>query len=75
MNGYTVRKISDLAAEYGEDLVKRIVSSFPCRYNDEVDEFLVSSALDFARRRISITDIFCAGAVRPTVCAGKRRKR
>ena len=57
MNGYTVRKISDLAAEYGEDLVKRIVSSFSCRYNDEVDEFLVSSALDFARRRISITDL------------------
>ena len=57
MNGYTVRKISDLAAVYGEDLVKRIVSSFSCRHNDEVDDFLILSALDFAKRRISVTDL------------------
>lgn len=57
MSGYTIRKISELAVEYGEDFVRNVVSAFTCRFNVEVDDFLYSNALDFARRKVSVTEL------------------
>lgn len=57
MSGYTIRKISELAAEYGEDFVRNVVSAFTCRFNVEVDDFPCSNALDFARRKVSVTEL------------------
>lgn len=76
MSGYTIRKVSELAAEYGEDFVNRVTKSFSCRFNDEVDNFLKRNSLDFARRKVSVTELvfdnesqLCAGyftlAVKP----------
>ena len=76
MSGYTIRKISELAAEYGENFVDRVTKSFSCRFNDEVDNFLKRNSLDFARRKVSVTELvfdnesqLCAGyftlAVKP----------
>lgn len=68
MNAYTVRKISELAEEYGEDFVNRIASSFTCRYNDEVDGFLLHNSLDFARRKVSVTELVFENATQ--LCVG-----
>lgn len=57
MTAYTVRKVSELAAEYGDIFVNCIASSFSCRFNDEVDGFLRHNSLDFARRRVSVTEL------------------
>ena len=79
MSGYTIRKVSELAAEYGEDFVNRVTKSYSCRFNDEVDNFLKRNSLDFARRKVSVTELvfdnesqLCAGyftlAVKPISC-------
>ena len=76
MSGYTIRKVSELAAEYGEEFVNNVTNSFSCRFNDEVDDFLKRNSLDFARRKVSVTELvfdnesqLCAGyftlAVKP----------
>ena len=68
MNGYTVRKISELAAEYGDAFVRNVVSAFTCRFNSEVDDFLSGNALDFARRKVSVTELVFDNATQ--LCAG-----
>ena len=57
MSGYTIRKISELAAEYGDDFVRNVVFAFTCRFNAEVDDFLSCNALNFARRKVSVTEL------------------
>ena len=57
MSGYTIRKVSELAAEYGEEFVNNVTNSFSCRFNDEVDDFLKRNSLDFARRKVSVTEL------------------
>jgi hypothetical protein len=57
VNAYTVRKVSELAAEYGDEFVGRIAAAFTCRFNEEVDDFLRRSALDFSRRKVSVTEL------------------
>ena len=68
MSGYTIRKISELAVDYGEDFVSNVVSAFTCRFNAEVDDFLFSNALDFARRKVSVTELVFDNASQ--LCAG-----
>lgn len=68
MSGYTIRKISELATEYGDDFVHNVVSAFTCRFNAEVDDFLSCNALDFARRKVSVTELVFDNASQ--LCAG-----
>ena len=68
MSGYTIRKISELAVDYGEEFVRNVVSAFTCRFNAEVDDFLYSNALDFARRKVSVTELVFDNASQ--LCAG-----
>lgn len=68
MSGYTIRKISELAVDYGDDFVSNVVSAFTCRFNAEVDDFLYSNALDFARRKVSVTELVFDNASQ--LCAG-----
>ena len=55
--GYSVFRIDDVANRRGEDFLNRIVSAFSCVKNKEVDEFLFRNALDFSRRKMSITHL------------------
>ena len=70
MSGYTIRKVSELAAEYGEEFVNSVTNSFSCRYNDEVDDFLKRNSLDFARRKVSVTELVFDNESQ--LCAGRR---
>ncbi len=38
MSGFTIRKLTELAAEYGDGFVDGVVSAFSCRFNREVDD-------------------------------------
>ena len=68
MSGFTIRKVTELAAEYGDSFVDGVVSSFSCRFNREVDEFLRRNALDFARRKVSVTELVFDNETQ--LCAG-----
>ncbi len=52
--------ILDMVTMVGEDAIKDILSDFSCEYaenkrNDEVEQFIQNNAIDFSRRKISIT--------------------
>jgi len=55
--GYSVFRIDDVANRRGEDFLNRIFSGFSCEKNAEVDNFLFRNALDFSRRKMSITHL------------------
>lgn len=52
---YGIENILDVIAEDGEDEVKKDLSRFACEANKDIQDFLQFRALDFAKRRISIT--------------------
>ncbi|MCD7889668.1 MAG: GNAT family acetyltransferase [Oscillospiraceae bacterium] len=50
----------DMVKMVGEDSIKEILSDFSCEYseglqNNEVEQFLQNNAIDFSRRKMSIT--------------------
>ena len=53
-----VINILDLIEIMGEDNVKRILSVFDCKKNQEIEDFVRNNAIDFANRKISITYLF-----------------
>ena len=58
--GYKAVRIMDMVNLVGEDAVKEILSDFSCEYaegnrNVEVEEFLQKNAIEFSRRKMSIT--------------------
>ncbi len=60
MREYDVYRIVDLVESIGEDTVRSILSDFSCEYgnglrNDEVETFLINNALEFSKRKMSIT--------------------
>lgn len=60
MDEFNVVRIMDLVESIGEDSVKEILSDFSCEYaegnrNVEVEEFLQKNAIEFSRRKMSIT--------------------
>lgn len=56
--GLKVINILDLIEIIGEDNVKRILSVFDCKKNQEIEDFVRNKAIDFANRKISITYLF-----------------
>ena len=57
MKGVRAFQIGEVADSQGEDALKTILDSFDCRYNAEVNDFLKTKALDFTRRKVSITHL------------------
>jgi hypothetical protein len=55
MRNYTVANILDLLEVVGEDEVKCELLDFSCSKNREIDEFIHKSAIEFAKRKMSIT--------------------
>lgn len=55
MSGYTVVNILDLLNEIGEEEVKLVLSDFSCPLNDEICRFVEKDAIEFAKKKSSIT--------------------
>lgn len=55
MNVFTTFNLLDLVDAVGEDEVKQILSDFSCSKNDEIETFIKRSAMEFAKRKMSIT--------------------
>ena len=55
MNNHSVINILDLLDAVGEDEVKNILSDFSCPKNQEIEDYLLKNAIEFAKRKMSIT--------------------
>lgn len=55
MNHYEEVNILDMLNAIGEDAVKNILSDFSCPKNFEIESFVKQNALEFAKRKMSIT--------------------
>ena len=55
MNHYEAVNILDMLNAIGEDAVKNILSDFSCPRNFEIESFVKQNALEFAKRKMSIT--------------------
>lgn len=47
--------VLSLVKTVGEERVKRILSSFSCPLNAEIESYLLNNAIEFARRKMSVT--------------------
>ena len=54
---YTVLNILDIIEDNGEDNIKEALSVFSCPINTEIETFARSKAIDFAKRKLSISYI------------------
>ena len=55
MNKFKTINILDLVETIGEDEVRHILSDFSCLKNIEIENFVKQSAIEFAKRKMSIT--------------------
>ena len=55
MSDFQVINILDMIESVGEDEVKSILSEFSCQKNPEIENFVKNSAVDFAKKKMSIT--------------------
>lgn len=55
MNNFEVINILDMIEALGEDETRSILSDFSCSKNHEIENFVKKNAIDFAKRKISIT--------------------
>ena len=55
MSGFDLFNILDLLETRGEEFVNQMISGFSCAKNPEVSDFLKKRAVDFAKKKISIT--------------------
>ena len=55
MNDYSTVNILDMIDAIGEDALSGILSDFSCPKNPEIETFVKNKAIDFAKRKISIT--------------------
>ncbi len=52
---FKIRNILDALEKVGEDFLTGVFASFSCNVNLEIESFLKGRAIDFAKRRLSIT--------------------
>jgi len=57
MNGYKTINILDMIDAIGEDEVNQILSDFSCSKNNEIENFVKKNAVDFAKRKMSVTHL------------------
>lgn len=55
MSGYTVINILDMLESVGEDELSSILSDFSCPKNSEIECFIHNNAIEFAKRKMSVT--------------------
>lgn len=55
MSNFQVINILDMIESVGEDEVKSILSDFSCKKNPEIENFVKSNAVEFAKKKMSIT--------------------
>ena len=55
MRDYQVINILDMIESVGEDEVKSILSDFSCKRNPEIENFVKKNAIDFAKKKMSVT--------------------
>lgn len=55
MNSYAVLNILDYMDVIGEDSLRIVLSEFFCPNNPEIEEFMRRNAIEFAKRKMSIT--------------------
>ena len=71
----TTKNILDFLEEEGEDLLKSILVTFSCPVNPEIEKFLKERAIDFAKRRLSITYLVTDKDEIRRICELRRRRR
>lgn len=54
---YKITNILDLLEITGENELKIILSDFSCPQNREIEKFLHNNAIEFAKRKMSITHL------------------
>lgn len=54
---FNIINIFDLVDSVGETEVIDSISKFKCNKNSEIEEFIYKDAIDFARRKISVTHL------------------
>lgn len=54
---FNVINIIDLIFSVGENEVRSAIDGFQCSKNPEIEEFLKANAIDFAKRKISVTHL------------------
>jgi hypothetical protein len=54
---YTVINILDMLESIGEDELSGILSDFLCPQNEEIEKFIHNNAIEFAKKKISITHL------------------
>ncbi|MCH5192648.1 MAG: GNAT family acetyltransferase [Oscillospiraceae bacterium] len=57
MTDYSVINILDLLDLYGENRVNAVLSGFSCPKNREIENFLLKNAVEFSKRKMSITHL------------------
>lgn len=70
LTGYWQVNLADMLEELGEDKVKAILSGFSCPLNDDVEYFLKTKAIEFARQRIAATHLVFASFQKKPVLVG-----
>ena len=60
MSAVTTINLLDLVDAIGEDETKNLLSDFSCSKNQEIENYVRKNALDFARRKISMTHLVIA---------------
>lgn len=70
MTGYKVANLAILIEELGEDAAKSILSAFSCPLNPDVEYFLRSKAIDFARQGWAQTHLVFASYRQEPVLVG-----
>lgn len=57
MTGYNLVNLKELVEQVGENRSKEILSDFSCSLNKDVEQFIHSKAIDFAKQGISQTQL------------------
>lgn len=66
MSDYAVVNILDLMDAIGEDELQHILSDFSCPQNMEIENFVRENAVEFAKRKMSVTYLVIDGESRVT---------
>ena len=64
MSGYTVINILDMLETIGEDELSSILFDFSCPMNLEIEHFIHNNAIEFEKRKMSITHLVFDGDAR-----------
>ncbi len=64
MSNFTSVNILDMINAIGEEELQLILSDFSCPKNHEIEEFVRKNAIEFAKRKMSITYLVVDGESR-----------